>query len=140
MHATHTASQWSTLAGNDHDDQGRNVTAYGANTCQIFMMAFLLRQHCYYFTITIAVVVVIIILVLNVRVSCLHVDKCNTDKLKSKGCHKSYPLLDSQGPINRGHGAQYLYRPPPVGANNSQGQHCECQKNHVTDKMRVLKM
>jgi hypothetical protein len=42
------------------------------------------------------------------------------DKLQSKGNHKSYPLLDSPGPSkaqsNRGHGAQYLYRPPPAGA------------------------
>ena len=41
------------------------------------------------------------------------------DKLQVKAA-KFLPLVglarSKQDPINRGHGAQYLYRPPPAGA------------------------
>ena len=44
---------------------------------------------------------------------------CPADKLQVKAA-KCLPLVglarSKQDPINRGHGAQYLYRPPPAGA------------------------
>ncbi|EIE22539.1 hypothetical protein COCSUDRAFT_33311 [Coccomyxa subellipsoidea C-169] len=50
----------------------------------------------------------------------------SADKLHVKAA-TILPLVglarSKQDPIIRGHGAQYLYRPPPAGANGTEGWH-----------------
>ena len=70
--------------------------------------------------IIIIIIIVIIIIIIITRFSCRRqLQGASADKLHVKAA-KFLPLVglarSKQDPINRGHGAQYLYRRPPAGA------------------------
>ena len=64
-------------------------------------------------------------IIILTRFSCQR-QGASADKLHVKAA-KFPPLVElarfKQDPINRGRGAQYLYRPPPAGANGTEGWH-----------------
>jgi hypothetical protein len=69
-------------------------------------------------------IIIIIIITKITRFSCLEVD-CVFRQAAVKAA-KILPLVgrarSKQDPINRGHGAQYLDRPPPAGAKHTHGR------------------
>ncbi len=76
-----------------------------------------------------------IIIIIITRVSCHRRQGASADKLQLKAA-TILPLVElarsKQDPINRGHGAQYLYRPPPAGANiYCSCSHCQGDSMHI---------
>ncbi len=109
----------------------------------MFIYSYMLARSSLTFHVLSSIIIIIIIIIILTRISCRR-EGASADKLHVKAA--KFLLLVGlarlkQYLINRGHDAQYLYRPPPAGACNKYRsvipQYCQRRSEHASCMLNI---